>query len=100
MNLQRKQLNFLQHGLTKRKSNKEIDEEADILQRQLRLILHGFPKDIVNVATVDDLRVLEEIDKRNVEEKIEVDSVSVAKGIAMLFEGGKQNGARRLQYIS
>lgn len=47
--------------------------------------MHGFPPELVNNATVDELRVLEEIDARNIKENVEVNSAAVAKGIAMLF---------------
>lgn len=85
MKLQHMQFNFLQNGLTKHLSDKQVRKKADILERPVRLLMHGFPPELVNNATVDELRVLEEIDARNIKENVEVNSAAVAKGIAMLF---------------
>lgn len=79
------QFNFLQNGLTKHKTDKEIKRQADYLERPVLLLMHGFPAELVNNATVDELRVLEEIDARNIKENVKFNSAAVAKGVAMLF---------------
>lgn len=76
-------------GLTGKLSKKQIKRKADALERQLRLVTHGFPLELVDHATSDQLAVMEEIDRRNTENQIKLIQVATNNGIAMAFGAKK-----------
>lgn len=55
---------------------------------QLRLVMHGIPRDLVKHATVDQLRVLQEVVNRDISDELKLSTGSVANGIGTAF-GGK-----------
>lgn len=70
-------------------SQQQIKHQADMYERQLRLIMHGIPAKMVEHATADQLAVMEEIVNRDIESELKIKSAATANGIATAFGGKK-----------
>lgn len=67
----------------------EIKNRADQLERLVRLVMHGVPEKWVDRATEDQLNVLWEIYRRDLEDSFEITSNANANGIGIAFGGKK-----------
>lgn len=66
-------------------NNRKIKHEADKLEPQLRLVLHGFPLELVDHATADQLAVMNEILNRDLEDQLKLVTIAINNGIATAF---------------
>lgn len=67
----------------------QIEHKADALERQLRLVMHGVPIELVDHATGDQLSVMEEIVNRDLESQFKIKEAATSNGIGIAFGGKK-----------
>lgn len=67
----------------------QIKRKADALERQLRLVMHGIPIELVDHATSDQLSVMEEIVNRDLESQFKIKEAATSNGIGIAFGGKK-----------
>lgn len=70
-------------------NTQQIKRGADNLEKQLRLIMHGVPLELVDKATANQLAVMEEIVNRDIIEQIKIKAVATNNGIATVFGADK-----------
>lgn len=63
-------------------NQRQIRHKADVLEPQLRLVMHGVPMELVDHATADQLAVMQEIVNRDIEEQFKINSTATNNGIA------------------
>lgn len=70
-------------------SQAQVKRKADALERQLRLVMHGVPLELVDHATGDQLLVMEEIVNRDIEFQYKIKEAATSNGIGIAFGGKK-----------
>lgn len=76
-------------GLQGSYSQAKVKRKADALERQLRLVMHGIPLELVDHATSDQLSVMEEIVNRDLESQFKLKEAATSNGIGIAFGGRK-----------
>lgn len=78
---------FLQNLCKIHLDDKEVEQQADYAEIPLRLLMHGVPRDLVETATPDQLRIMMNIVNRDTDQM----GVFIANNVGHLFGSDDSN---------
>lgn len=76
---------FLQRCLTRHLSDYQVKKQADELELKMYLIQHGFPAEMIEHATADEIYVMVEVAHRQDKRELERGQIATAGGLGIAF---------------